>query len=114
MEREEIPLPQGKREKLEYFRGLIDVNKPNLTISQCKEGILYKTQIENKEVSLIAPENINLHLKYQFLNLKEAKDTPKDETLNYPSISYACWGGLNDHYRQFAYTDETGTLIIKE
>jgi hypothetical protein len=44
MEQEEIPLPQGKREKLEYFRGLIDVNKPDLTISQCKEGTLHNNK----------------------------------------------------------------------
>ena len=31
-------LPQGKKEKLEYYRGLIDVNKPGVTISKVEEG----------------------------------------------------------------------------
>ena len=31
-------LPRGKKEKLEYFRGLIDVNKPEITLSKCDEG----------------------------------------------------------------------------
>eukprot|EP00826_Nyctotherus_ovalis_P028543 TRINITY_DN2253_c0_g3_i3.p1 TRINITY_DN2253_c0_g3~~TRINITY_DN2253_c0_g3_i3.p1 ORF type:complete len:203 (+),score=46.58 TRINITY_DN2253_c0_g3_i3:323-931(+) len=33
--------------------------------------------------------------------------------MDYPSISYACWGGYNDHYKQFAYVDETGICLRK-
>jgi len=33
-------LPRGKKEKLEYYRGLTEVNKPEITLSKCEEGIL--------------------------------------------------------------------------
>jgi hypothetical protein len=58
---------------------------------------------------------VNVALKRQFFNGKDAKEAPeaKQEDSERPPVNCVCWAGYNDNQDQFAYVDDAGTIFHK-